>query len=106
MNGLLTYPKQVIKNFQKAEKKLKDLSVGEGAIVSINDKNFAAYKKSETEFIILSSICTHAKCQLTWNSDETVWDCPCHGSQFSVEGEVLSGPAKKPLNKIPLKQIQ
>lgn len=102
MRDLLTYPRQVIKNFQKSELSLADISVGEGGVVAINGKNFAAYKKSDTEFIILSSICTHAKCQITWNNQEKVWDCPCHGSKFSVEGMVVSGPAKKPLKRISL----
>lgn len=100
MTDVLTYPKQIIKNFQESKLKLSDISVGEGGVVSINGKNYAAYKESDTEFIILSSICTHARCQIIWNNSEKVWDCPCHGSRYSVEGLVLRGPAKNPLKRI------
>jgi len=32
-----------------------------------------------------------------FNSFEHCWDCPCHGSQFGIDGAVLAGPALKPL---------
>jgi len=99
----LTYPKQVIKNFQPSGLNLNDIKVGEGGIVLINGKNYAAYKKSAQEFIFLSSICTHMKCQLKWDNTEKIWDCPCHGSKFSVEGVVLEGPAQKSLQRINIK---
>ncbi|HJQ43236.1 MAG TPA: FAD-dependent oxidoreductase [Jatrophihabitantaceae bacterium] len=41
--------------------------------------------------------CTHMGCLLRFNSAETSWDCPCHGSRFDVDGGVLEGPATAPL---------
>ncbi len=37
--------------------------------------------------------CPHLGCALKWNSQEHSWDCPCHGSRFTVEGTLLDGPA-------------
>ena len=41
--------------------------------------------------------CTHLGCALKYNKQEHCWDCPCHGSRFSEDGEILDGPANKKL---------
>lgn len=37
--------------------------------------------------------CPHLGCALKYNPDEHSWDCPCHGSRFSKDGELLDNPA-------------
>jgi hypothetical protein len=34
---------------------------------------------------------------VAWNDAERSWDCPCHGSRFSLDGNILQGPAVMPL---------
>ncbi len=48
--------------------------------------------------------CTHLGCGLHYNRRERSWDCPCHGSRYDTDGQVLDGPAKnshKPFKKHP-----
>lgn len=39
--------------------------------------------------------CPHLGCALKYNAAEHSWDCPCHGSRFSADGELLDGPANR-----------
>ncbi len=39
--------------------------------------------------------CPHIGCELKYNEVEKTWDCPCHGSRFSIDGKCISGPANK-----------
>lgn len=41
--------------------------------------------------------CPHMGCRLEWNDEEKSWDCPCHGSRFTNEGELLDNPAQTKL---------
>jgi len=45
----------------------------------------------------LSAVCTHLGCITRFLSDEGVIACPCHGSRFDLEGNVIHGPAPRPL---------
>lgn len=75
----------------------EDLKPGQGKVLA--DKRVALYRDEQGELHALSSICTHEECGVEWNKDEKSWDCPCHGSRFTVEGHVINGPAVEPLAK-------
>lgn len=38
--------------------------------------------------------CKHMGCKLEWNNEEDSWDCPCHGSRYDKNGELLDNPAQ------------
>jgi glycine/D-amino acid oxidase-like deaminating enzyme/nitrite reductase/ring-hydroxylating ferredoxin subunit len=76
---------------------LEKLPPGQGGIVKLDGEAVAAYRSPQGDLQLRSATCTHAGCVVRWNGFERCWDCPCHGSQFSIDGEPLQGPAAKPL---------
>lgn len=83
-------------------KSLRVLKPGQGKILQLDGKKVAAYRDERGRVSLCSPVCTHMQCIVGWNEAERTWDCPCHGSRFKPSGEVLSGPAEKPLQKMPL----
>jgi cytochrome b6-f complex iron-sulfur subunit len=53
--------------------------------------------RNETGFYALWARCTHLGCTPNWFGDQSRFKCPCHGSNFNPEGDVIAGPAPKPL---------
>jgi glycine/D-amino acid oxidase-like deaminating enzyme/nitrite reductase/ring-hydroxylating ferredoxin subunit len=76
---------------------VNDLTPGHGAIVRQGLTKVAAYRDDSGQLYTHAAACTHLGCHLHWNSFETCWDCPCHGSQFAADGAVLNAPAISPL---------
>jgi len=74
-----------------------DLAPGEGAVVWQGRGQVAACRDPGGALHAVSPTCTHLGCRVVFNDAESSWDCPCHGSRFGVDGEVLQGPAVSPL---------
>jgi glycine/D-amino acid oxidase-like deaminating enzyme/nitrite reductase/ring-hydroxylating ferredoxin subunit len=85
---------------EKPNKNPEELKHDEGAVVSVRGKRAGAYKDSSGLLHIVDTTCTHLGCEVEWNSGDRTWDCPCHGSRFSYNGEVVEGPAEKPLKRL------
>jgi glycine/D-amino acid oxidase-like deaminating enzyme/nitrite reductase/ring-hydroxylating ferredoxin subunit len=79
---------------------LRAVKRGQGKIVERKGVKVAAYRDRSGQTTLRSAICTHMGCAVGWNTSEQTWDCPCHGSRFKPNGDVISGPAEAPLSKI------
>jgi glycine/D-amino acid oxidase-like deaminating enzyme/nitrite reductase/ring-hydroxylating ferredoxin subunit len=73
------------------------LQPGEGAVVGSGLGQRAVYRDEAGEQHELSARCTHLGCIVRFNRAERTWDCPCHGSRFALDGNVIEGPAVHPL---------
>lgn len=82
--------------------RLSDIGAGEGRIVELDGRKFAAYRSEAGALSVVSPVCTHLGCHVAWNPHARSWDCPCHGSRFDTSGDVIEGPALRPLlSKLP-----
>jgi nitrite reductase/ring-hydroxylating ferredoxin subunit len=66
------------------------------AIVVTAAVDFLVARTSATTFSAVSAACTHAACTVSTFTGQT-YVCPCHGSEFDVNGRVVAGPAVNPL---------
>lgn len=71
---------------------LNEVTSGQGRILEIDGDKVAAYRDEDGTLHLLSPICTHLGCIVSWNHAENTWDCPCHGGRYSATGEVVEGP--------------
>lgn len=57
-----------------------------------------------TRLSALSARCPHQGCEVGWDSRKKQFLCPCHGATFSAGGRNISGPARQPLDALPVTQ--
>lgn len=98
-NSIAQYFKDVPWNVD--EKDIEHVGCCEGKIIEKHNEKLAVYKDENGKPYIVSAVCTHMKCIVNWNPAEKTWDCPCHGSRFRVDGQVIEGPA---IDNLPKKE--
>ncbi len=64
--------------------------------------NIIVLHLDENEYIALSPICTHLGCRVRKARDG--FECPCHGSRYNLRGQVINGPAAKPLTRFSVRR--
>ena len=73
-----------------------------GTVTPNRKSGFYLSRLESGHFLALSSRCSHLGCAISWNPTTNQFECPCHSSAFSIEGEVLRPPAPRPLDYFPV----
>ncbi len=76
-----------------------------GTINHVRKGRFYISRLEDDGMIALWHQCTHLGCTVPWRDDEDQFHCPCHNSIFTTTGEVVSGPAPRPLDIFPIEII-
>lgn len=74
-----------------------DIKNGEAKVINMDGEKVGAYRDEQGQLHVVDITCTHLGCELVWNEAEKTWDCPCHGSRFTYDGDSVEGPAFNPL---------
>lgn len=84
------------------KRRIKTIEIPPNLPAGISFFDSVIVSKKNNKIEIFSSKCTHLGCKIDkTENDELV--CPCHGSQFAGNGNVVKGPANKSLKKLPFK---
>lgn len=70
-----------------------------GSVTPFTQGRFYLVRMPDGGFIALYRKCTHLGCAVPWNPAEGKFICPCHGSEFEQDGQVLNAPAPRPLDR-------
>ena len=69
-----------------------------GSVTHIPNGRFYLSRLQDGGFLAIYQRCTHLGCNVPWDQVQGKFVCPCHNSQFTVDGEVLNPPAPRPLD--------
>ncbi len=71
----------------------------------VNEEELSIYVRTDDgrTFTAMSNVCTHLGCRVRWAADRKQFFCPCHNGVFDQDGNVVSGPPPKPLNRYEVK---
>lgn len=64
-------------------------------------KGVWAVKQDDGGVTVYSPLCTHLGCGYNWDASSRRFLCPCHGSVFDINGQVVAGPAPRSLDVLP-----
>ncbi|MDQ3340342.1 MAG: Rieske 2Fe-2S domain-containing protein [Myxococcota bacterium] len=64
--------------------------------INVPDK-IIIVRTSATTFSVLSRVCTHNNCGVSYQPSSMELACPCHGSRFALNGAVTREPATRAL---------
>jgi len=73
-----------------------------GTVNHIQQGRFFISRLEDGSFLALWHRCTHLGCTIPWREEEGRFNCPCHSSIFNTVGEVVSGPAPRPMDLFPI----
>ena len=58
-------------------------------------------RKGSGKLLVISTVCSHLGCSVYYHSEENIFECPCHQGFFDGEGNPVSGPPQRPLDRYP-----
>lgn len=58
-----------------------------------NGIEYAIYIDNNNKEHKIINKCPHMKCKLIFNELDKTWDCPCHGSRYTIDGKIIKGPS-------------
>jgi len=85
---------------------LSELPVGTAKVFRYKGEPSVAVRTGEKAVRVLSAVCPHLGCIVKWDSGKSLLVCPCHAAVFDVNGNVVSGPAPRPLASYPARIVQ
>ncbi|MHB8542194.1 MAG: QcrA and Rieske domain-containing protein [Candidatus Acidiferrales bacterium] len=59
-------------------------------------------RKDPGRIFVIKAVCTHLGCTPDWVPMQNIFHCPCHGSEYDIDGINFAGPAPRPMDRCAL----
>lgn len=82
-----------------------DIPAGMASQILYKRDPLVVIRPAEDRVVVLSALCTHLNCLVTWDEETRRLVCPCYGAIFDINGTPLRGPAPSPLASYPAKIV-
>jgi menaquinol-cytochrome c reductase iron-sulfur subunit len=85
------------------ERKTFTLKENDGWAQRVAEKAVWAVLKTDGSPLVFTAVCPHLGCSINWTEESKSFNCPCHKSSFDVSGNLISGPAPRPMDSLETK---
>jgi Rieske Fe-S protein len=96
-------------SFLRLPKRISTAKSIELPLADLSEDQAMFFEREGTQIVLIytnrqpkayDAACTHLGCLVSWDQNDHVFRCPCHGAVFDDQGAVVSGPVNTPLKKI------
>jgi cytochrome b6-f complex iron-sulfur subunit len=77
----------------------------DGKFWLVNVDTQAADGTPQKGIMAIYKVCTHLGCLYDWQTVTSRFECPCHGSKFTLAGDYIAGPARRSLDRFVIKVV-
>jgi cytochrome b6-f complex iron-sulfur subunit len=80
------------------------LKPNSGMVFKFGSKPGLLVRTADGELYAFNAVCTHLECTVQYKADtSTIW-CACHNGMYDLQGNVISGPPPRPLERLVVNQ--
>jgi Rieske Fe-S protein len=96
-------------SFLRLPKRINTAKSIEVPLTDLKESQALFFEREGTQIVLIytnqepkayDAACTHLGCLVSWDQNEHVFHCPCHGAIFDDQGAAVKGPVNMPLKKI------
>lgn len=90
-------------NLAPPVRKTIDFSQRDGWREVVSSQSVYVTRGRDGQLKVLSAICPHLGCSVSWQNTQEEFICPCHGGRFAADGARISGPPPRGMDALPHK---
>ena len=96
-------------SFLRLPKRISTAKKIELPLADLSENQALFFEREGTQIVLIytsrepkafDAACTHLGCLVSWDQNDHVFRCPCHGAVFDDQGGAVKGPVNAPLKKV------